>query len=171
MSYRYKLVKASHDLLLLLVSVDFGKSITKLVMSVINVTTPLSVKQSRVLAMYEGAKDSYEPMKLIFKPIFDQFIEIQENISCFNIKTPTGRGKNPFKASAEVISQQCNLCVDKSICNKYGIYMSKKRPIKKIDIPDEPVNKLEISYGGDYEGIVQLLGKLGNTVFGNNQYS
>ena len=127
-------------------------------MNVLNILSPLSVNQGRILAMYEGAKDKYEPMKMVFQEIFDEFKDIQRNICDLDIKTPTMQCKNnKFRTSANVLSLDCKSCVYFSTSEGF---FRPRLPINWINIPEKPVDKLFLSYGGDYEGLVQLLGKI-----------
>ena len=111
-----------------------------------NYTTPFSPKHGKVLSLYEGLKDEYAPMKEIFGPIFSEFHQLQQNVKKLQLPSPSAGDQ----ACTTTYNMDCQSCLDIIINNPDKIAVG--------TVPIQDVKQMFISYGGDYEGIMQLLG-------------
>lgn len=64
---------------------DKGGKSTKLLLQILNCKEQHSVHCARLLAIFEGDKDSYECLEKVFKPIIDEAIQVLSDLPALNI--------------------------------------------------------------------------------------
>lgn len=64
---------------------DKGGKSMKLLLQILNCKEQHSVHCARLLAIFEGDKDSYECLEKVFKPIIDEAIQVLSDLPALNI--------------------------------------------------------------------------------------
>lgn len=75
-----------NNLLWVLLTGDKGGKSTKLLLQFLNCKEQHSIHTARLLAIYEGDKDNYQCIKMVFGPVIEETMKVLSNITELDLK-------------------------------------------------------------------------------------